>query len=241
MIDRVKVLELIRQHFSDDELRDLCYRLGVNYEDLPAAGKAGKARELVDYAERHGLVSDLVATCRRLRPKVAWPDTPAPEPGNDAPSRPFGTPDPSAGPVYHISGPTTIYQGETKMGDTFNMSGDFRGAILNIKSTLDNVTQTVGQIPHASQSDKDELKGLIEQLNEALQQVPPEKAEEAEVVAEYARELVEEANTEKPKKARIQISGEGLKKAAENIAAVMPTVLTIATQIVATISKVAGA
>ena len=75
MIDRVKVLELIRQHFSDDELHELCYRLDINYEDLPATGKAGKARELVEYAERHGLLPELIATCRLLRPKAAWPDT----------------------------------------------------------------------------------------------------------------------------------------------------------------------
>jgi hypothetical protein len=33
------------------------------------------------------------------------------------------------------------------MSDTFNLSGDFRGAILNINSTLRNVTQTVNTLP----------------------------------------------------------------------------------------------
>ena len=36
------------------------------------------------------------------------------------------------------------------------------------------------------------------------------------------------------------ITGEGLKQAAQNLADVMPTVLTIATQIVATITRLTG-
>ena len=50
------------------------------------------------------------------------------------------------------------------MSDTFNMSGDFRGAIVNIKSTLRNVTQTVNTLPSSDGSAKAELTRLIEQL-----------------------------------------------------------------------------
>jgi hypothetical protein len=131
-------------------------------------------------------------------------------------------------------------EGDAQMGDTFNMSGNFTGAILNIKSTLTNVTQTVGQIPSANALEKEQLKQLIEQLNQALQQAPPDKVEEAEAVAKTAEALVQTANEAKPNKMMVQITGEGLKKAAENIAAVMPTVLIIATQIVSTISKIVG-
>jgi hypothetical protein len=47
--------------------------------------------------------------------------------------------------------------------------------------------------------------------------------------------MVEQASAEKPNKTMLQITGEGLKKAAENIADVLPTVLEIATKIVAVI------
>jgi hypothetical protein len=123
------------------------------------------------------------------------------------------------------------------MSDTFNMSGDFRGAILNIKSTLRNVTQTVNTLPGADESAKAELARLIEQLNEALQKVPSEKAEDAEAVADSAKALVEAANKAKPNKATLQITADGLKKAAENIAVVTPAVVGIATQIVAAVFK----
>ena len=126
------------------------------------------------------------------------------------------------------------------MSDTFNMSGDFRGAILNIKSTLTDVSQNIGKIPNADPSAKDELKRLIGQLSEALQKVPPEKDEEAEAVAESAKLLIDEVAKEQPNKTMVRISADGLKQAAKNVAEVMPTVLAIATQIVTTIQKLAG-
>jgi hypothetical protein len=122
-------------------------------------------------------------------------------------------------------------------GDTFDMSGDFRGAYLNIKSTLTNVTQTISALPHTDPSIKAELEKLVKELNDALQQVPADKAEDAEAVAQSAELLVEKATEEEPNKTTVQITGEGLKKAAQNLADVMPTVLTIATQIVATVSR----
>jgi hypothetical protein len=126
------------------------------------------------------------------------------------------------------------------MSDTFNMSGDFRGAILNIKSTLRNVTQTVSTLPGADESAKAELARLIEQLNEALQKVPSNKAEDAEAVADSAKALVDAANKPKPNKATLQITADGLKKAAENIAAVTPAVVGLASQIVGAVFKIIG-
>ena len=122
-------------------------------------------------------------------------------------------------------------------GDTFNMSGDFRGANINIKSTLTRVSQRVVNLPQTDQTAKDELQALLVQLNETLQQAPPDKAEEAEAVAKSAEQLVATASEEKPNKTRIQISGEGLQQAAQTLAKVMPTALTTATQIGAPIAS----
>lgn len=126
------------------------------------------------------------------------------------------------------------------MGDRYNMSGDFRGAILNIKSTLNNVQQSVGELRTDNQAAKEELQALIAQLNETLQRVPPEKSEDAEAVAQTAKMLVETASAEKPNQTSIKITGEGLKQAAQNLADVMPTVVTIATQIIMAVSRLAG-
>jgi len=123
------------------------------------------------------------------------------------------------------------------MPDRFSMSGDFRGAFINIKSTLTNVQQSIGDIATDDLDSRMELEKLIEQLNDALQKIPVEKQEHAEAVAETAKALIDVAKSEKPNKTMLQITGDGLKKAAQNLADAMPVVLTLATQIVMTVTK----
>jgi hypothetical protein len=126
------------------------------------------------------------------------------------------------------------------MADRINLSGDFRGSIINIKSTLTNVQQSVGEIRTNDQSAKQELEKLIGQLSEALQKVPEASQEDAQAVAETAKVLVESAKAEKPNKTMVQVTGEGLKQAAQNLADVMPVVVTIAGQIALTVAKLIG-
>lgn len=126
------------------------------------------------------------------------------------------------------------------MADRFNMSGDFRGAIINIKSTLTNVQQSVGDIRTDDQNARKELEKLIGQLSEALQKVPEKNQEHAQAVAETAKVLVDTAKAEKPNKTMVQITGDGLKQAAQNLADVMPVVVTIAGQIALTVAKLIG-
>jgi small GTP-binding protein len=143
-------------------------------------------------------------------------------------------------PLTHIER-LTLIQGDASMsGDTFHMSGDFRGAILNIKSTLDHTIQTINNLPQANDAERQALQELFKQLQAELIKAPPELEQKAEAVSQTAKALIDTANTEKPNPTMIQITGEGLKKAAENIAAVMPTVLLIATQIVTAVSRLAG-
>jgi len=124
------------------------------------------------------------------------------------------------------------------MPDNINLSGDFRGAIINIKSTLTNVQQSVGTMASEDPEARRELEKLIGQLSEALQKVPENNKEDAQAVADLTQSLVESAKVEKPNKTMLQITGEGLKKAAQNLAEVLPTVLPIATQIVAAVLKI---
>jgi hypothetical protein len=126
------------------------------------------------------------------------------------------------------------------MNDTFNLTGDFRGAILNIKSTLREVHQSVGEIPSSDQVQLKELQGLIDGLSRVLEETPPELQDQAEAVAESAKLLVESAKSEKPNKTMIRITGEGLKQAAQNLAEVAPTVISIASQIVLAVLKITG-
>jgi hypothetical protein len=128
---------------------------------------------------------------------------------------------------------------ENKQGNTYNIE-NFQAGIANIESKLTNVTQSVGNVTNMDQPARDELKQLIEQLNMTLQKAPAEKIEDAEAVAETAKDLVEDISKDKPNKAKVQITLAGLKQAAENIAKVLPDVLPIAMQISSVISKSFG-
>lgn len=132
--------------------------------------------------------------------------------------------------------------GRTRLRDSgYNPSPSFgniivhgnQGVVMNIGSTLQNVTQTIKHSPSLPQSQKEQLVALVEELKEQLSQVPGENAEDAEAVAETAKVLVENASKEKPNKSLLSISASGLKEAAKSLAAVAPTVFEVAMKIVA--------
>jgi hypothetical protein len=69
-MDLPQLRDILVAYFNDNELRDLCFDLGIDYENLGGDAKSGKARELVDYCRRYDRLPDLEAACRRLRPNA---------------------------------------------------------------------------------------------------------------------------------------------------------------------------
>jgi hypothetical protein len=57
--DRVHLLDTLCEMYNLEELKTLCYRLDVQYENLGGEGKKGKARELILDLERNRRVSKL--------------------------------------------------------------------------------------------------------------------------------------------------------------------------------------
>ncbi len=121
-----------------------------------------------------------------------------------------------------------------------HIEGGIHGSNVNIASTLTNVNQNIGAIPNADDTVKESLKQLFEQLKRELEKVPPAQAEEAEAVAGIARQMVEQVGSAKCNKTMLKITGDSLKAAAENLAAVVPAVVGIAVQIVKTILSLGG-
>ena len=74
-IDKQKLHDVLISAFNDEELQTLCFTLGVDYDSLPAQGKAGKARELILHLEHRGVLHRLDALCRRERPSVFAPSS----------------------------------------------------------------------------------------------------------------------------------------------------------------------
>jgi hypothetical protein len=69
-VDLRKLLRAINDSFSEDDLRDLCFELQLDFENLPGTVKKDKARELIIHFDRRKRINVLVATFIELRPHV---------------------------------------------------------------------------------------------------------------------------------------------------------------------------
>jgi hypothetical protein len=69
-----QIRDLIHQHFDREEYHDLCFRLGVNYDDLRGERLQAQIRDLVLQINRQDRLDDLLSFCAHLRPNVAWPE-----------------------------------------------------------------------------------------------------------------------------------------------------------------------
>ena len=71
----ITLFETLGKHFSEQELKTLCFYLDIDYDDLPGEGREDKARELVKYIERHGRIHEFVEMGKRVRPGISWNKT----------------------------------------------------------------------------------------------------------------------------------------------------------------------
>jgi|GEM_PF-3401717 len=69
-----KLLKILRERCSEGDLRDICFHLGIDFDSLPAEGKGGKARELVQKLKQHNRLPDLIIEGKELRPDIDWED-----------------------------------------------------------------------------------------------------------------------------------------------------------------------
>ena len=110
--------------------------------------------------------------------------------------------------------------------------------VTQIGHSTGNITiNNKAVIPNATDDDQQKLERLLAELQQALKTVEAEHPDEAEVVATTTDELIKAAQAEKPNPAMLQIRADGLKTAAQTLKDVAPTVLAIATQVVAHIMR----
>lgn len=67
----VRLLALLDSAFDANELADLCFELGVDFENLAGGTKKSKARELILYCQRRARYAELVRRVRDARPGAA--------------------------------------------------------------------------------------------------------------------------------------------------------------------------
>lgn len=64
--------QILWDHFNLTEIRDLCFELDIDFENLSGSSKPDKIRELILYCERYGLSNKLVQAVYTLRPGNIW-------------------------------------------------------------------------------------------------------------------------------------------------------------------------
>jgi hypothetical protein len=70
---RRQLRQLLTDFFSLSELKNICFDLEIDYENLPEHDqKSGFVRELLAYAGRIGRLHELIQLCREERPQLAW-------------------------------------------------------------------------------------------------------------------------------------------------------------------------
>ena len=62
----------LAQAFDEEELRTLCFALGVDYDGLRGEGKDARARELIAYYMRRNRLPELTQAIYRQRPNLFW-------------------------------------------------------------------------------------------------------------------------------------------------------------------------
>lgn len=65
--DRHNLRVFLIENFSDDDIRDLCFDLEIDYEELEGENKSSKIRQLILYCENRGLIEKLERCVRENR------------------------------------------------------------------------------------------------------------------------------------------------------------------------------
>ncbi len=77
-IDRVSLLDTLDRRFSLDELKEICFRLDVSYDDLGGTAQREKARALIEYLQRREALATLLKLGLQMRPDIRWENLVAP-------------------------------------------------------------------------------------------------------------------------------------------------------------------
>lgn len=117
------------------------------------------------------------------------------------------------------------------MRDQFNFSGDFRGAVVNVGSTLEIATARVRTGRH-DLPDAEGLIDLLDSLRNQLAQVPSREADAAAEVASATDELIAYSVSPKQDKARLRSLGAALRAAADVVGRSGPGVVTTIARII---------
>jgi predicted nucleic acid-binding Zn-ribbon protein len=146
-VDTNKLLRALIELFNEQELRDLCFELRLDYENLEGSAKKDKARELINYFFRRRRLNVLLTVFREHRPHITVEDLLLQE----------GEPDPSS---TIVGMPTTLPSSPKDMSNTMLVSKSFV-TMLRLLTRPDMRAAVV-----AFQTDFQAASSQIDQMND---------------------------------------------------------------------------
>lgn len=69
-ISLAELQQKMAEQFNLKELRDLCFDLGVDHEEMSSEVKKEFCRELIGYLKRRGRLAELISRVQELRPEL---------------------------------------------------------------------------------------------------------------------------------------------------------------------------
>ncbi|MCP4695872.1 MAG: hypothetical protein GY862_03330 [Gammaproteobacteria bacterium] len=71
-----KLADTLNKRFDKEEINNLCFKLGIEADNLAGQTRETKARELLKHLHRHQKIPDLIETGREIRTDIEWPVAP---------------------------------------------------------------------------------------------------------------------------------------------------------------------
>lgn len=71
-IDVNQLNERMQSSFDLNDIKALCFSLGIKKDSIAGDTIEVKIIELIEHMQRHGRLSELVAVCQKMRPRLNW-------------------------------------------------------------------------------------------------------------------------------------------------------------------------
>lgn len=198
-VSPVDLRNALVQYFNLDELKNLCFELGIVYENLGGLGLESRALALVQYAQRHGLYDRLVVLVQYARPHLD-----------------FGAP-----PKAEDAGPAASPANPVQSGSTYNFYGPVTGSAIGESSVqAQNIAGGNMTINYSEPKNKSEFADQLKQLEALLKQAIAngeiEDERDAETAVADVQAAIEEVKHDNPRPSRLARYLEGAKEVIES-------------------------
>jgi hypothetical protein len=233
----------LSQYFSGEEIETLAFVLGIDYDSLRGDTKPAKVNALLLDVARRGMLEELIEKVRQERGNVAWPHVP---PNFELPQSAAGG-ETDGATIYHINTLNTaggafigggVTAGDEVRGSKYVFSGDFRGALLNIESRLERVTQSIGAASAMQPDKKEQLTQAVAQLKQTLSHISPEQSPDAEALTRRVAALTDEALAANPDREMVTQFSESVRRAAGKLAVSIPGIAALIDTVVGLVESI---